>query len=138
MQKFLLRMVKSDNLITMNLWISIPLFGALGSLARWRLDRLITYWGQPAWVGTLTVNIIGSFLAGFIFQYFSLKYINSDEYRVALLTGFCGGFTTFSALALQLTQMKNENMPLALGYAAGSIILGVGAALLGIYAGSLR
>jgi len=122
----------------MNPWIAIPLFGALGSLARWRLDRLALQLDQPAWIGTLSVNVLGSFLAGFIFQYLSLKYINSDEYRVALLTGFCGGFTTFSAFALQLTQMKNENLALALTYAVGSILLGVGAAALGVYAGSLR
>jgi len=127
----------------MSPWISIPLFGALGSLARWRLDKVGVYFNQPAWLATFAINIAGSFFAGFIFQYLSTKYINSDEWRLALLTGFCGGFTTFSAFSLQLSQMKNESLLLPLFYAIGSIALGVGAAALGIhlsqnYVGSLR
>ena len=84
----------------MNQLLLIASGGAMGSVVRYLLQKALNT-SFP--VGTLTVNIIGCFLIGWLWA-LSGKNLN-DAMRLFLMTGFCGGFTTFSAFSLEGVQM---------------------------------
>ena len=85
-------------------------------------------------LGTLLVNIIGSLLIG-IFLGLGLKQeLLSPNATLLLATGFCGGFTTFSAFSYENLALLKAGDYLNLGiYSAGSIFLGIAAVLLGLW-----
>ena len=117
----------------MNMYIWVALGGAIGASGRFFVTsitgRLLGH-GFP-W-GTMTVNVIGSFLMGAIISYMALKWSASVEMRAFLTTGILGGFTTFSAFSLDFaTLYERKEMVAAFVYAAGS----VGLSLLAIFAG---
>jgi CrcB protein len=87
------------------LWIA--LFGAVGVLARHFADRTaVGLWGMESqWAATFLVNALGCFLAGVIWILAVEKMMLPTDLRIALLVGFAGGFTTFSAYALQSFQL---------------------------------
>jgi len=79
----------------------IAVGGALGSLARYGAYRL---WpSQPAgWpVPTFTVNVLGSFAIGLLYMYVAARGASADNARLFWMTGVLGGFTTYSAFALE-------------------------------------
>lgn len=80
-------------------------------------------------LGTLAVNVVGSFLLGF----FSARAL--DDHAWALLgTGFCGGLTTYSAFAVQTVRLRP--LPLrSLGYAAATVVGALAAVALGFALG---
>ena len=80
--------------------LSIALGGALGSVFRYSIQKMFNL-SFP--VGTLLVNIAGCFIAGWLLAVF-IKAGNTPMH-LFLLTGFCGGFTTFSAFSLESIQM---------------------------------
>lgn len=84
--------------------------------------------------GTFMVNIIGCFLIGIIYSIASKEQWLSLELRMALATGFCGGFTTFSAFALEnVTLLRNGNYISFSLYLGMSILFGIAAVIAGIY-----
>ncbi|HEV7329561.1 MAG TPA: fluoride efflux transporter CrcB [Flavisolibacter sp.] len=84
------------------LWIALG--GAAGSLLRYGCSRWLN--GSTFPLGTFAVNITGSFLIGLLLAWFTKQ---SDEpARLFLITGFCGGFTTFSAFSLEGLQMLQQ------------------------------
>ncbi len=115
----------------MNL-VYIAIFGALGSLARygvgvWAKNTL----GLIFPYGTLLVNVLGSFILGFIV---TLAFENrvSESTRLAIAVGFCGAFTTFSTFELELMNAILEHKyGLAALYVVSSLTLGLGAVFLG-------
>jgi CrcB protein len=107
------------------LWIS--LFGLTGVFLRYGADVLVRISFFP-WA-TLLVNVVGCFIAGFVFQRPGI----SDDIRGPLLVGFCGGLTTFSALILQTLQMlKAGDFTRAVMYFLASATAGLIAAWLGM------
>jgi CrcB protein len=111
----------------------VGLGGFAGSILRFLLSKLnfsIQFHAIP--VGTLAVNIIGSFAIGLIMG-LSLKYFNiSDNLKLLLITGFCGGFTTFSAFAIEnLMLFQSGQILTAVIYTATTLILGFAAVYLG-------
>ncbi len=82
--------------------------------------------------GTLTVNILGSFIIGIIFG-LSEKFNLAPEWRLFLATGICGGFTTFSSFSLETMTMLQEGQYLYGGsYITFSILFGLLAVFLGM------
>ena len=82
--------------------VLIALFGAIGSLFRFVLIQVtpkITYINFP--IGTITVNLLGSFLIGIVVCLFE-KQLLSNELRSFIVFGFLGGFTTFSAFTYEV------------------------------------
>ena len=124
----------------MNLLL-IAVAGALGALARYGLGG----WVQARSVGfpwgTLLVNVLGSFLLGFLFRTLDAV-AATPELRQAITVGFLGSFTTFSAFSFEIVALaQGGEWGRALLYAAGSVLLGVlaaaaGIALAGAWAGS--
>ncbi|MDZ4707409.1 MAG: fluoride efflux transporter CrcB [Saprospiraceae bacterium] len=111
--------------------LSVALGAALGGVLRY----LFSIWLKPEvskfpWA-TLIVNLLGSFMLGLIISYFS-KNEGSTTVKLMLTTGFCGGFTTFSAFSMELVLMVQKSEYLTAGvYIVASIIGGLGLAWLG-------
>lgn len=105
--------------------------GGAGSVLRYVLSKGLNDLSFQIPLGTLMVNVIGSFVLGFILGYILKS--NSTGPMVLLLTvGFCGGFTTFSAFAVEnLTYLKNGEFLLFTFYTLLSLILTVMAVFAG-------
>ncbi|HEY0928722.1 MAG TPA: fluoride efflux transporter CrcB [Gemmatimonas sp.] len=111
----------------------VALGGALGSVARYAAG----VWLLPASggfpVGTLVVNVLGAFLIG-CFARIAMNSESDQLLRLALTTGFCGGFTTFSTLSAETIALVQQGRTARAGlYIASSLILGLGATVLGLY-----
>jgi CrcB protein len=107
--------------------------GFIGSVARYLVSRLntrIEWFSIP--IGTLTVNVIGSLLIGFLVGISEKSPILTVEWRMFLMVGLCGGFTTFSSFTGEnLMLVKNGQVLPLLLYTALSILLGFTAVYLG-------
>jgi CrcB protein len=110
----------------------IALGGAFGAVARALIDQAAARAGWLAEYGTLTINLIGSLLAGFIVTLIIERSMVPLELRPLLITGLLGGFTTFSALSMQLSRLIAAGDAVgAATYAVGSVALSAICALLG-------
>jgi CrcB protein len=113
--------------------------GMLGSAARYGIALAVAKYlstGMPS--GTLIVNVAGSFVIGVIFAATESHNPLSAESRIFLATGFCGGFTTFSALMLEMyTMLRNGEIFWAASYLGLSVVLGFAALGSGMYAARL-
>jgi fluoride exporter len=107
--------------------------GFIGSVARYLVSRLgshIEWLSIP--VGTLVVNVAGSLLIGFLIGISEKSPILTVEWRMFLMVGLCGGFTTFSTFSGEnLMLLKNGQVFPMLLYTGLSIILGFTAVYLG-------
>lgn len=107
--------------------------GAIGSAARYLVGvSFAARFGTAFPWGTFAVNVIGSFLMGFLVEFVARRLGANDEMRVFLTTGVLGGFTTFSAFAYDFSVL-NHRADLATGlvYVVASVVL----AILALYAG---
>jgi fluoride exporter len=105
----------------------VGLGGGIGSILRYICQR---YLNLEFPFGTLAVNIIGCFLIG-IFWALSIKGWD-DSKRLLLMTGFCGGFTTFSAFTHESVQMLMDNRWLTfIFYITVSVVAGLLASFAG-------
>ena len=76
--------------------------------------------------GTLSVNVIGCLLIGVAFHWFEARGELASPWRVAVIGGFLGGFTTFSAFGIETFELLRSGQPgWALGYVAASLGLGI-------------
>lgn len=91
----------------MTLSFSIAFVGALGVLSRYHLDLFLIRFFSAEKI-TLLINIVGSLLAGFLFALTKDKDLFNQQLRLVLITGFCGGFTTFSAYSLQMVLFAQD------------------------------
>lgn len=106
--------------------LAVALGGALGSLARYWL----ALWAAPAsrWLplGTMGINVAGSFLIGFVgtLTLASGRHPAPEWLRLFIMVGVCGGFTTFSSFSLQtLDLIRAGAVPRALLHVAASVLL---------------
>ena len=118
----------------MKLLLIIGLGGGAGSILRYLMqvavNRLIPALAFP--LGTFAVNITGCFLIG-LFYGLSVKHAwFTDEWRLLLITGLCGGYTTFSSFSYESMGLITEGHFLYFGLYAGlSVLLGLCATWLG-------
>jgi CrcB protein len=84
--------------------------------------------------GTLAINLLGSFLIGVVIELSQTRALGiTTELRTFLAVGVLGGFTTFSSFAFEALTLIQDGAPgLATAYAAGSVVLGIVAALAGV------
>ncbi len=116
----------------MNNILYVALGGALGSTLRYLLSKWIDgNAGGTYPFGTFTVNIIGCLLIG-ILSALASKSSLPLELRLLLVTGFCGGFTTFSTFANEsLSLMRTQDWLTFIAYVTLSLWIGIGAVWLG-------
>jgi CrcB protein len=111
----------------MGAWFAVAVGGAMGSVARFWLANVMTALTGPRFPwGTLLINVVGSFVIGLVAGA-TLTPARVDmpaDIRIFLMTGICGGFTTFSAFSLQTLQLiQTGDVVPAMGYAVGSVVL---------------
>lgn len=112
----------------------VMLGAAVGAPSRWALDRFIQTRHPSAFPwGTFIINVLGSFFLGVVLG------AAAPASVVALIgTGFCGGFTTFSTFSFETVRMAEEGRSRrAAVYVAASLAVGLAAATLGWWLGSL-
>ena len=113
----------------------VGLGGAAGSIGRYLCQRWVNEYYQHSFpLATFLVNVTGCLLIGVLYALGERGNVLSQSTRLLLVTGFCGGFTTFSTFAFEnMNLLRTGNHFYFLLYAIGSVVLGVAA----VYAGSL-
>lgn len=105
----------------------VGLGGGLGSIARYLCHRWFSaFYSQPFPLGTFVVNITGCFLIGLFWGLSFRSFTGNESWKLFLMTGLCGGFTTFSAFTLEgIGLIREQKTGLFLLYAGASVMLGL-------------
>ena len=118
----------------MKSFLLVFLGGGLGSGLRYLVTITMNQYSKVLPFGTFTVNILGCLLIGLILGYAQRENTLTSNQTLLLATGFCGGFTTFSAFANEnLELIKNGEIFNFSVYTIGSILVGVLAVFIGFY-----
>lgn len=118
--------------------IAVSVGGGSGALLRWWLGMTLNQYFPAIPPGTLAANLIGGYVVGAAMAFFGTYTALAPEWRLLVITGFCGGLTTFSTFSGEVvTLMQQGRLLLALGAAAahllGSILMtfaGIGTVLM--------
>lgn len=116
--------------------ISVVVGGALGALARWGVGEVVP--GDPDGfpLATLLVNVTGAFLIGVGGVWLIDRLPGAVHLRNLVLIGFLGAYTTFSAMALEgVLLIESGDVAVAMGYWLATLVLGMSAAVGGIWLG---
>ena len=116
----------------MKSFILVFLGGGLGSGLRYLVAIAMNQYSKVLPIGTFTVNMIGCLLIGLVLGYAQKENTLTSNQTLLLATGFCGGFTTFSAFASEnLELIRNGELFNFSIYAIGSVFLGIVLILIG-------
>ncbi|MCT3639632.1 MULTISPECIES: fluoride efflux transporter CrcB [Weeksellaceae] len=112
----------------------IGLGGAVGSICRYLLQLLVRkYWATTFPIGTFAVNILGCFVIGILYGLFAKYNGIAEEWRLLLIVGICGGFTTFSSFSYEsIVLFRNGDYLYFFTYVSLSVIIGLLATFLGM------
>jgi len=117
----------------MKLLVAIAAGGAVGALARHFVNVLALAWFGTAFPwGTITVNIVGSFLMGVLVEVSALVWSPGPALRAMLAVGMLGAFTTFSTFSLETALLYERGQ---LGLSALYVLLSVTLSVGGLFAG---
>jgi len=112
----------------------IGIGGGIGSIFRYLTTIIASkYWTNNFPLATFFVNIVGCFLIGCFVGYFEKNNLTNPNLKLFLITGFCGGFTTFSTFANENINLFQANQFFTFClYTFGSLFLGLCAVWLGL------
>ncbi|MBC7642482.1 MAG: fluoride efflux transporter CrcB [Flavobacterium sp.] len=115
--------------------IFIAIGGAIGSVLRYLTSALINkYWSNNFPLATFLTNVLGCLLIGTFIGILEKNNLTDSDLKWILITGFCGGFTTFSTFGYEnINLFQNQNALLSLLYIGLSIFLGITAVWLGLF-----
>ena len=115
-------------------FLIVGLGGGAGSMLRYAVQKIFQAQGIVTFpTGTLLVNIAGCFLIGILWSMASRSLTWNEEMKLLLMTGFCGGFTTFSAFTLEgIGLLKENKTALFFVYLTASVVGGLLATFIGI------
>ncbi len=108
--------------------MAVCLGASVGALLRWWLGAQLNSLFPAIPPGTLTANLVGGYVVGLAVAFFATYPAISPEWRLLIITGFCGGLTTFSTFSAELVTLLQQGRSLwALGAAAthlgGSLVM---------------
>lgn len=117
-------------------YLAVFVGAGLGGMLRHGVNRAsLAYFGPAFPYGTLFVNIAGGMLMGVLAELFLIKGGGSQEFRLFLITGFLGGFTTFSAFSLEAALMwQRSDYAAFASYIVASVLLSIAALFIGMTA----
>lgn len=105
--------------------ILVGIGGGIGSILRYLTSVVIAKYFQTSFPwGTFAVNIIGCLIVGLLLGLFERQLLTNPHLKFLLVTGFCGGYTTFSAFASEnMNLFQSGNSPTAFLYIAASVLV---------------
>jgi len=113
----------------------VALGGAFGSILRYLTAIFVNkYWNNHFPLATFITNSIGCFLIGFLIGILEKNNFTNSPLKWFLITGFCGGYTTFSAFGFEnYSIFQNQHFLLAFSYIGLSVFIGILSVGLGLY-----
>lgn len=111
---------------------AISFGAAAGALMRWQLGVRLNSLLPSIPPGTLAANLIGGYIIGLAIAYFAQASNIAPEWRLLIITGFCGGLTTFSTFSAEVVTLLQDGR---LALAAGAVSIHVVGSLLATLAG---
>jgi CrcB protein len=113
--------------------VAIAVGSALGALLRWQLGDKLNSVFPTLPPGTLAANLVGAYVVGLCLAFFATCPAISPEWRLLLITGFCGGLTTFSTFSAEVTVLLQQGrISWALGAVAAHVVGSVAMTFAGI------
>ena len=112
--------------------LAISIGAAAGALLRWQLGVHLNSLFPVLPLGTLAANLVGGYIIGLAIDYFAQAPHLSPEWRLLIITGFCGGLTTFSTFSAEVVTNLQEGQLL---WAMGEITIHVAGSLMMTFAG---
>ena len=112
--------------------VAISVGGSLGSLLRWWLGTMFNAHFPTLPPGTLTANLVGGYIIGLAVAFFGTYTALAPEWRLLVITGFCGGLTTFSTFSSEIVTLLQEGRSLG---ACGAAALHLAGSVLMTFAG---
>ena len=88
--------------------LAVAIGGAFGALARWMLSYKLNVYFPAIPPGTLASNIIGGYIIGVAIAFFATRPEVAPEWRLLIITGFCGGLTTFSTFSAEVVMLIQQ------------------------------
>jgi fluoride exporter len=105
-------------------FVAVAVGGALGCLLRWYLAILFNRYFPTIPPGTLAANLIGCYVIGMAIAFFASSPTFSSEWRLFIITGFCGGLTTFSTFSAEVVLLLQSGRSIAALGAVGAHVIG--------------
>ena len=122
-------------MVMLKTFLFIFLGGGLGSVFRYGTTLLTQkFYTHSFPLATFLVNVIGCFIIGFLMGLSEKLFATNADLRFLFITGFCGGYTTFSAFGHEnMHLIQNNQLGLAITYIGLSVVLGLLAVWLGLF-----
>jgi CrcB protein len=110
----------------MNNFLIIGIGGFLGAVARYAIALWIGQkWGRSFPMGTFVINVSGSFLIGLLMVLFTERYLVNPQWRLLLVVGFLGAYTTFSTFEYETgSLLRDGEWMMAMLNVVGSVVAG--------------